>query len=143
MSRPRYLREFEIKYIQENHSFFTAKQIAKAVGCTDTAVRIHCKKMGFKCLKSALKSVFSVPPCVEPACTIIIPAAKKFDSEMTWDEYRDHYMPTVAHLGNTEAWEHYHRMRWGSIHKLWDYEKANDAYNQIPAENNPGRFYHY
>lgn len=66
----------------------------------------------------------------------------KFDSEMSWPEYKAFHTIDKEAFGAAEAWEHYHRMRWEYFQKLRPFIDSVQAYRAIPLANNPLRFDH-
>lgn len=64
----------------------------------------------------------------------------KFDSEMSWPEYREYYKENIDAFGAPDAWEHYFLMRWQYVNKMRPFADVTEAYMAIPAESNPYKF---
>jgi hypothetical protein len=63
----RYLQEYQIDYIMDNHHELSTIQMSGAIGCSQTTVIYHCKKLKIKPTKSYFQMQPPViPPCVKP-----------------------------------------------------------------------------
>jgi ribosomal protein L37AE/L43A len=60
----KYLKQYQIDYIQENADTLTSKQMSEAIGCRQMTVIWHCNKLKIK----ATKAVWQPENVVVPIC---------------------------------------------------------------------------
>lgn len=80
-----YLKDYQVQYIKENADKLSIRQMAKAIGCSDSSVYMWCKKLHIRPNKECFQNeVPVIPPCtplVVSGKADIIPIKTKYDNK--------------------------------------------------------------